>query len=134
MAACDIGVEAFNLVGEANILKEIERAIDRGRLGRAFPVQIAEQVIGFCRFRRFQQKAQNLAANAGQLLAALLGQGFCLCQSGLNFLRRARTVSVDMRVCILMSHGAYLGAFGGFVKPQPVLLPIPQGKSCAIIR
>ena len=49
MAAGDIGVEALDLVGEACLLEEIERPVDRRRFGRAFSVEVRQQVVGLGR-------------------------------------------------------------------------------------
>lgn len=96
MAARHIGVEAFDLVDKAGLLKEVQRPVDGRRLGRAFPVQIGQKVIGFRRPLILQQQAQHLAADARHPLALAGHQRFGLGQEGVHILRGAGRVGGSM--------------------------------------
>lgn len=107
MPASDIGVQALNLVGEPHLLQEIQRAIDRRRLGRAFTIEIGEQVIGLGRFFAFQQQMQDLASDRRQLLPFFLYERLGFSQKGLSFLRTAGRV--DVRVSVRVRHVGHFG-------------------------
>ena len=98
MAAGDIGVQAFDLVSEAGFLKKIERAIDGRGLGRAFAVQIGQQIIRFGGLRALQQQAEHLAANTRHPLSLAHDEGFCLIDKGFHVLRAAGGICVNVTV------------------------------------
>lgn len=93
MAAGHEGVQAFDPVSEAHLEQEFQRAIDRRRLGGARGPDLFEQIVGFCRFRRFQEQGEDLAAQRRQPPAALNTQGFSLAQRLIEIFGRARQVS-----------------------------------------
>ncbi len=96
MAAGDIGVQAFDLVGEAGFLEEIERAIDGRGLGRAFAVEIGQQIIRLGGRCALKQEAQYLAANARHPLSAPHDEGFRLIEESIHVLGAARGVCVNV--------------------------------------
>jgi len=96
MAAGDIRVEALDLVGEADLLQEVERAVDSGRLGRAFAVEIGQQIIRLGGRCALKQEAQYLAANARHPLSAPHDEGFRLIEESIHVLGAARGVCVNV--------------------------------------
>ncbi len=89
VAAGDEGVEAFDAVGEAHLQQEIERAIDRGRLGRDLDAHLFQQVVSLGGAVGFQQQGQHLAAQGRQAPAALFDQSLGLFQAVGEGLRAA---------------------------------------------
>lgn len=82
----DIGVEAFDAVGEAEPLKEFQRAVDGGRLGRlAVLAERGDQVVSLQRAISLQQQLQDPPARDGQTFvgvqAAVFGVGEGVAQS-----------------------------------------------------
>ena len=124
VTARDIGIEAFNLVGEANVLKKIKGAVNRRRLGSALTVEIGEKIIGLGWFAAFQQQLQDLAPDTGQALAFLSGQCFGLGQKRLNILRATR--GVGMRMCVSVYHLGIVERLARIVKGQMDILHVFQ--------
>ena len=118
MAAGDIGVQALDLVGEAGLLKEVERAIDCRRLCGAFAIEVSQQVIGLGRFCAFQQQAQDLTADFRHPLALARDQGFGFVQEGVHILRAAGRVRVKVCVAVCGTHAGNVVCFVHNVKGQ----------------
>lgn len=114
MAASDIGVQALNLVRKSGFLQEIERAVDRRRLGRAFAVQSCQQVIGFGWLWALKQQLQDFAANTRQPLSLMRGQHFGFGQKGFDIFRCTGCIGVRMGMC--MGHKLYFGRLRPNVK------------------
>ena len=111
MPARDIGVQALNLVGQPQVLKKLERPVNRRGLGAAFAVQIFHQIIGFCRFFGFNKKPEHFSPDPRHPLPVRLGDLLCNRQKSVRVFRAAG------RVCTgIMGHGANVGVFAMFVK------------------
>lgn len=116
MTAGDIGVQALDLVGEAGFLKEIESPVNGRGLGRTFPVEICQQVVGFGWLRAFQQQAQNFAADTCHPATAPHYERFGIIQERLHVLRAAGRVGVDVVMSLCVGHGRNVVCFETNVK------------------
>jgi len=99
MTTGDISVEAFNLMREANRLKEVQRAIDGWWFGCAFAIKVGEQIIGLCWFFTIKKEFQDLATDTGQALAFGFCYGFSLRQKSISICGaagRVRQMAVDV--------------------------------------
>ena len=111
MTAGHIGIEAFDLVGEAEFLKEIQRAIDRRRFGGAFAVQLAQKVVGLCRSLSVEQELQHFPPDRRQALALFLGNRLGHSEKVRGVLRATGRVDV-----MGVGHAANVGRVGREVK------------------
>lgn len=111
MTAGDIGIEALDLVGKAGLLKKIKRAVDRRRFGRAFAIEIGQEIISLCWLMALQQKAQDLSTDLCHPLALPGNEGFGLVQKRIDVLRAAGRVGVDVIMRVRNSHDANVGCF-----------------------
>ena len=100
MPTGNIGIQAFDLVGEPRFLKEVERPVYGRRLGRALAIEIGQQVIGLGRGRAFQQQAEDFAADARHALAPSHNKGFRFIQESVHILRAAGRIGVDVTMCL----------------------------------
>ena len=121
VATGHIGVQAFDLVGETGFLKEIKRAVDGWRFGRAFSVQIVQQIIRLRRFRAFQEQPEHLAANSRHFQSATRNQRLCFVQESVHILRAAGRIRVKRCVCV--GHGRNVVCFALNVKASVVSFP-----------
>lgn len=116
MTTRNIAVETLDLVGEARLLKEVQRAVDGGRLGGAFTVKLVDQVIGFGGGRAFKQELKDLAPDPRQLLTALSRYLLSLFEKGFDVRRATRCVRVD--VIMRFRHETHVGYSARNVKGQ----------------
>lgn len=78
------GVEAFDAVDQAHLLKEAQRPIDGRRLGRAFGVKAVDQVIGLYGAIVRQNQLKGAQAWRGHALTSGEAQGLRLGKTRLN--------------------------------------------------
>lgn len=114
VATRNIGIQALDLVGKANVLEEFKRAVDGWRFCRACTIELAEQVVCLGRLGAFDQKPKHFSAERRHALAAALDQCLCFGEKRIGVFRTAG------RIHVVMGHGRNVVCFDRQEKPNRV--------------